>query len=56
MYNILGKKSKEYDEEFITAKRDFDKAVSKAEKLKSRGWREVTIVDEETGSIEYELY
>nr|DAV02273.1 MAG TPA: hypothetical protein [Caudoviricetes sp.] len=56
MYNILGKRNKESDEEFITSKRDFNKAVSKAEKLKSRGWREVTIINSETMDIEYELY
>ena len=56
MYNILGKRNKESDEEFITSKRDFNKAVSKAEKLKSRGWQEVTIINSETMDIEYELY
>ena len=56
MYNILGKQNKESDEEFITSKRNFNKAVAKAEKLKSRGWREVTVVNSETMDIEYELY
>lgn len=56
MYNILGKKTKENDLETIASKRDFDKAVDKAMKLKSRGWKEVAVVDEETDDIEYELY
>lgn len=56
MYNILGKKTRENDLEVIASKRDFDKAVDKATKLKARGWKEVAVIDEETGNIEYELY
>ena len=55
MYNILGKQNKESDEEFITSKRDFNKAVAKAEKLKSRGWREVTVVNSETMDIAFRV-
>ena len=56
MYNILGKKSRDGDLIFITSKGDFDKAVKKAEKLKSRWWREIAIINSETMDIEYELY
>ena len=56
MYKILGKKTREGDLIYITEKRDFDKAVAKAEKLNLRGWREIAVINSETMDIEYELY
>lgn len=56
MYNILGKKTRESDLIFIVAKSDYDKAVKKAEKLSSKGWKGITIINAQTMEIEYELY
>ena len=56
MYNILGKKSREGEPIFITSKGDFNKAIKKAEKLSSKGWKEITIINSETMEVEYEMY
>lgn len=56
MYTILGKKSREGEPIFITSKGDFQKAVKKAEKLRTKGWKEITIINSETMEVEYELY
>ncbi len=56
MYNILGKKHRDGDIITIATQGDYNKAIKKAEKLVSKGWRDIIVIDSQTKEIEYEIY